>query len=178
MERNGFPEETYYTFSYSPIPDDDGSPAASSAPIATTRRASSANGNWRYCANWPPSTPDGATWREACRTQRTRACEQSARYPVRAALCGEPGGTQSFTLVATSGIERGHPAAPESMTGERRHAAVAYRRSAAHSNRASTSKVYPTRFGAACRAAPGILRREQAVILPVAPGSETAPAVL
>jgi len=26
MERNGYPEETYYTFSYSPIPDDDGKP--------------------------------------------------------------------------------------------------------------------------------------------------------
>ena len=25
MERNGYPEETYYTFSYSPIPNDDGS---------------------------------------------------------------------------------------------------------------------------------------------------------
>jgi len=25
MERNGYPEETYYTFSFSPIPDDDGS---------------------------------------------------------------------------------------------------------------------------------------------------------
>src|SRR4051794_39550885 len=25
MERNGYAEETYYTFSYSPIPDDDGS---------------------------------------------------------------------------------------------------------------------------------------------------------
>ena len=24
MERNGYPEETYYTFSYSPIPTDDG----------------------------------------------------------------------------------------------------------------------------------------------------------
>jgi len=27
MERNGYPEETYYTFSYSPIPGDDGLPA-------------------------------------------------------------------------------------------------------------------------------------------------------
>ena len=27
MERNGYPEETYYTFSYSPIPGDDGQPA-------------------------------------------------------------------------------------------------------------------------------------------------------
>ncbi len=27
MERNGYPEETYYTFSYSPIPGDDGEPA-------------------------------------------------------------------------------------------------------------------------------------------------------
>lgn len=26
MERNGYPEETYYTFSYTPIPDDDGTP--------------------------------------------------------------------------------------------------------------------------------------------------------
>jgi PAS domain-containing protein len=26
MERNGYPEETYYTFSYSPIPDDEGRP--------------------------------------------------------------------------------------------------------------------------------------------------------
>jgi len=26
MERNGFPEETYYTFSYSPIPNEDGTP--------------------------------------------------------------------------------------------------------------------------------------------------------
>ena len=24
MERNGYPEETYYTFSYSPVPDDEG----------------------------------------------------------------------------------------------------------------------------------------------------------
>jgi signal transduction histidine kinase/DNA-binding response OmpR family regulator len=27
MERNGYPEETYYTFSFSPIPDDEGNPA-------------------------------------------------------------------------------------------------------------------------------------------------------
>src|SRR3954471_1271324 len=27
MERNGYPEETYYTFSYTPIPGDDGNTA-------------------------------------------------------------------------------------------------------------------------------------------------------
>ncbi len=27
MERNGYPEETYYTFSYTPIPGDDGGTA-------------------------------------------------------------------------------------------------------------------------------------------------------
>ena len=47
MERNGYPEETYYTFSYSPIPNDDGRVGGISAPTATTPSASSANGNSR-----------------------------------------------------------------------------------------------------------------------------------
>ena len=40
MERNGYPEETYYTFSYSPIPTDDGTRRRHhSAPTPTTPSA-------------------------------------------------------------------------------------------------------------------------------------------
>jgi hypothetical protein len=35
MERNGYQEETYYTFSYSPVPATTDAPAASSAPTPT-----------------------------------------------------------------------------------------------------------------------------------------------
>ena len=52
MERHGYPEETYYTFSYSPVPNDTAAPAASSAPTPTTRSASSASDNWRCCGSW------------------------------------------------------------------------------------------------------------------------------
>jgi PAS domain-containing protein len=57
MERNGYPEETYYTFSYSPVPNDDGTTAGSSAPTPTTPSASSASAGWRCCASWPPAPP-------------------------------------------------------------------------------------------------------------------------
>jgi hypothetical protein len=40
MERNGYPEETYYTFSYSPFPTMMAAPAASSAPIPRIRSGS------------------------------------------------------------------------------------------------------------------------------------------
>jgi hypothetical protein len=38
MERR-HQEETYYTFSYSPVPDDDGSPGRPDLPTPTTRGA-------------------------------------------------------------------------------------------------------------------------------------------
>ena len=47
MERYGYPEETYYTFSYSPIPNDDGSPGGIICANTTIRGASSASASCR-----------------------------------------------------------------------------------------------------------------------------------
>ena len=57
MERHGYREETYYTFSYSPVPSDTGRPGASSAPTRTTRSASSARARLPCCGNWRPGLP-------------------------------------------------------------------------------------------------------------------------
>ena len=83
MERNGYPEETYYTFSYSPIPGDDGTVGASSAPIPTTRSASSVSGSWLCCANSPrrPRRPAPGN---------RLASEVRARSPPIAAICRSP----------------------------------------------------------------------------------------
>ena len=81
MERNGYPEETYYTFSYSPIPNDDGTSAASFAPTATTHSASSANANSPCCATWRRTPRMPATGRR--RASGAPALGENAARPAR-----------------------------------------------------------------------------------------------
>ena len=57
MERHGYREETYYTFSYSPVPSDTGTPGASSAPTPTIRSASSEPARLLCCGNSPLGPP-------------------------------------------------------------------------------------------------------------------------
>jgi len=52
MERNGYPEETYYTFSTARSRTTRGGPAASPAPTPTTPSGSSASASSRGCASW------------------------------------------------------------------------------------------------------------------------------
>ena len=65
MERHGYPEETYYTFSYSPIPDDDGSVGGIfCANSDDTLRVIGERHIRAYCGNWQPG-PHARSWREA-----------------------------------------------------------------------------------------------------------------
>jgi hypothetical protein len=55
IERNGYPEETYYTFSYDPIPNNDGRPGV----IMRAMRAMRSR-RWAGCA--PRAAATGEPW--------------------------------------------------------------------------------------------------------------------
>jgi PAS domain S-box-containing protein len=114
MERNGYPEETYYTFSYSPIPDDEGRPGGI------------------FCAN-SQDTERVIGQRElallrdlAARTAKCRdaveACERSVAalatdlrdLPFSAIYLVDEGG-EAAVLQGAAGIEAGHRLAPQSL---------------------------------------------------------------
>jgi PAS domain S-box-containing protein len=77
MERNGYPEETYYTYSYSPIPNDDGTPGGIiCANTDDTQRVQSER-QLALLRNLATKTVDARTWREACQ----RSCFALATDP-------------------------------------------------------------------------------------------------
>jgi hypothetical protein len=72
MERSGYPEETYYTFSYSPIPDDEGKPGGIiCANTDDTRRVIGERQLWVYCGIWrQPAAGRGRLQRSSTKPRR------------------------------------------------------------------------------------------------------------
>jgi PAS domain S-box-containing protein len=120
MERNGYPEETYYTFSYSPIPEDGaGGGRAGGIICANTDDTRRVIGERQIALlrELAAGTADARSW--------TEACERSARalagdpHDVLFALIymadadeAPPDGAATVSLAGACGIEPGHPAAP------------------------------------------------------------------
>src|SRR5579884_2404668 len=109
MERNGYLEETYYTFSYSPIPSDDG--GVGGIICANTDDTAGVIGARQLALlrDVAAETADARTWQEAC--GRGAAALGLNRYdlPFAAIYVEERDG---LFLAGTSGIEAGHAAAP------------------------------------------------------------------
>ncbi len=115
MERNGYPEETYYTFSYSPIPADDGT--VGGIFCANTDDTQRVIGERQLALlRELAATTTGARTRE-------QACERSARalstdprdLPFAMIYMLEPDG-RTATLASTSGINADHPAVIATLT--------------------------------------------------------------
>ncbi|MBY6265509.1 response regulator [Azospirillum sp. 412522] len=117
MERNGYPEETYYTFSYSPIPDDDGSPGGIICANTDVTDRVIGERQLALLRELATRTSQAQTWQQVC----GRSVEALASDPRDVAFAliylKEPEGTD-FTLAAATGIAPGHPAAPDTLTAD------------------------------------------------------------
>ncbi|MBF2027648.1 MAG: PAS domain S-box protein [Oscillatoriales cyanobacterium C42_A2020_001] len=114
MERNGYPEETYYTFTYSPVPDDDGS--IGGIICANTNDTARIIGKRQLALlkELAATTADARTFDEAC-TLSAR-CLVTNPYDLPFALIYLVDSTHQFAVLAgTSGIQPGHAIAPETV---------------------------------------------------------------
>ena len=115
MERNGFPEETYYTFSYSPIPTDDGSPGGifcantdDTQRVITERQLS-------LLRDLAASAAESRSVGQACERSAAALATDSRDLPFALIYLAEPGGARA-ELAATSGIDTGHPAVKQALS--------------------------------------------------------------
>ena len=111
MERNGYPEETYYTFSYSPVPNDlGGTGGIICANTDDTQRILSER-QLRLLRLLAADTVDARSADEVC--QRAAACLGAADKDLPFALVYLTDRQKgSLRLVGSAGIEPGHAAAP------------------------------------------------------------------
>ncbi|WP_112500357.1 response regulator [Agrobacterium sp. lyk4-40-TYG-31] len=66
MERNGYPEETYYTFSYTPIPDDDGTPGGIICANTDDTQRVIGERQLALLRELATTASDARTWQDAC----------------------------------------------------------------------------------------------------------------
>jgi hypothetical protein len=117
MERNGFPEETYYTFSYSPIPNDDGSAGGIICANSDDTARVIGERQLMLLRELAASTADARLWHDACELSMRALQTDSRDIPFALLYMAEPGGAD-VTLAGASGIPPGHRAAPESMRAD------------------------------------------------------------
>jgi len=111
MERNGYPEETYYTFSYSPIPDDDGSPGGIICANTDDTRRVIGERQLALLHELSSRVADART-REQVVQRTAAALATNARDLPFALLYLEEPGSGALALASAAGIVPGHAAAP------------------------------------------------------------------
>jgi hypothetical protein len=114
MERNGYPEETYYTFSYSLVPNDRGGTGGIICANTDDTRRIVGERQLALLRDLAARTADARTFDEAC-TRAAASLESEPRdLPFAMIYLVEPG-RRRVVLAGAAGIERGHPAAPEAV---------------------------------------------------------------
>ena len=114
MERYGYREETYYTFSYSPIPNDQGGTGGIFCANSDDTQRIVAERQLAVLGDLGAKTGEAKSWQEACR----RSASSLASNPWD--LCFSliyvvDDSRRQAVLAGLSGIDAGHPAAPAAI---------------------------------------------------------------
>ncbi len=110
MERNGYPEETYYTFSYSPIPGANGAPGGIICANTDDTKRVIGERQLRLLRELAASAIDARSWQEAY--QRSAAALDNDRRDIPFALLyTKPPNSDLWSLAGSSGFAGLHPAA-------------------------------------------------------------------
>ena len=114
MERNGYPEETYYTFSYSPVPDDDGAPGGIICANTEDTQRVIGERQLALLRELAAQTVDARSWPEAGR-RSIAALTSDPRDLTFALLYLADDEGEALSLAASHGLPDGHPGAPRTL---------------------------------------------------------------
>lgn len=111
MERNGYPEETYYTFSYSPIRGDDGQPGGIICANSEDTHRVVGDRQLALLRELAARTVDSRSWREAC--ERSAAALEHDPHDITFSLLYVVApGDEHAELAGAVGMTAGAPGAP------------------------------------------------------------------
>jgi PAS domain S-box-containing protein len=119
MERNGYPEETHYTFSYSPIPDDDGTVGGIFCANTDDTQRCIGERQLALLRELAATAADARTWQQACARCAQALATDPRDLPFAMIYMLEPDGRTAI-LASISGIESGHPALVPTLSLDRR----------------------------------------------------------
>ncbi len=114
MERNGYPEETYYTFSYSPIPNDEGSVGGIFCANREDAQRVIGARQLALLRDLAADAGHARNWREACRRSAIALERNPHDLPFAMIYVAERDASRA-ELAGACGIAPGHPAAPETI---------------------------------------------------------------
>ena len=114
MERNGYREETHYTFSYSPIPDDDGGTGGILCANTDDTGRVVRERQLKLLGQLAAAAAQARTIAEACEMSAQALAADPHDIPFALMYLMDPSGLQ-LTLAGTAGIDAEHPAAPVSV---------------------------------------------------------------
>jgi hypothetical protein len=114
MERNGYPEETYYTFSYSPVPNDEGGTGGIICANTDDTQRIIGERQLALLRELAAKTADARTFDQAC-TLSARCLETNPYDLPFAMIYLDDPDQQRVVLAGSSGIDRTHAAAPETV---------------------------------------------------------------
>lgn len=117
MERHGYKEETYYTFSYSPIPNDDGRPGGIICANTDDTQRVVGERQLALLRELAARAFEARTWQEAV-AQSVAALSTNRRDIAFGLIYIREPESSLFSLAGSCGIERGLEAAPELIGGQ------------------------------------------------------------